>query len=669
MRNIARMRRRGFTLLEIMMVLLILSVFSVVAIQGLHRGKDKAGAQGLAFVISEEMRRVRQEAIARRRPTAFVLPTDGGNSPITRSYYVMDGEFQPRIVRSRNFKSEYAGANVFVGEWNLISGAWNTAPLTVNGSKWSDFDFTKWVPSTSAARNDNCFVFLPDGTVRTNNIKSYDQRYHILVSAGSTATGNRTSARLTGAGESFTISVSPVGGISLSSGILGENGSAGGQGNFASNVNFSAPHPDTVPLQDPDPLPGNPAILPKPNPANLPSTNPPDALITKEQYVSLHMEAKSDSGEQLFCAWKLNNPIPLDANGVASPGAFSIKGDTSAGPEGAGGRMEWDQSLRGGTGAWKTDWQWRPPVDAVKGETYELQCAVQNINGGNASVKILKFEIRPPGKILFESDRANPGPGIYTMDESGQRERIYLPGYREPSATMDGTRVACVNGAGELILHTPLDPNNNITLYNAQPVRLPAISPNGNMVAFYRDTGSGWKLGVMKAGVGATIQDINDATDPFALSGPVEIVKLAWTGDGSKLLYPRSTALGFQVVNVGPGGQAQFGANGDQISTGTGGQISSSTETSAGIIVTDNFTPYDPWITMGSAAEVYLSIGFEDASVERNPRGGQFMITHKALAAPERQLHIVNWTGGTNTGTRGPALTSVGNNFHPVWTK
>ena len=110
------MKRRGFSLLEIMMVLLILSVFSAIGIQSLHRGKDKAGAQGLAFVISEEMRRTRQEAIARRRPTAFVLPTNNGNSPITRSFYVMDGEYRPRIVRTRNFKTEYAGANIYVGE-------------------------------------------------------------------------------------------------------------------------------------------------------------------------------------------------------------------------------------------------------------------------------------------------------------------------------------------------------------------------------------------------------------------------------------------------------------------------------------------------------------------------------------------------------------------------
>ncbi|MCW5867753.1 MAG: PD40 domain-containing protein [Candidatus Eremiobacteraeota bacterium] len=657
------MRRRGFTLLEIMMVLLILSVFSVVAIQGLHRGKDKAGAQGLAFVISEEMRRVRQEAIARRRPTAFCLPTNGGTSPITRSFYVMDGEYQPRIVRSRNFKSEFAGANIFVGEWNLASGAWNASPLDVTGSKWSSFDFTNWVPSTSAARNDNCFVFLPDGTVRTNGIKSFDNRYHLLVSAGSTASGGRTGARLTGAGESFTISVSPVGGISLSSGILNENGSAGARGNYATTVNFSAPHPDTVALQDPDPLPGNPALFPKPNPANLPTTSPaPDALITKDQYVSLHMEAKSDSGEQLFCAWELQTPIPLDEDGNPSKGAFSLKGDSSSGAEGAGGRMEWDQNLRGGVGAWKTDWQWRPPIKALPGKVYTLQCKVQNVNGGNPRVEIKRFEIRPPGRILFQSNRANPGPGIYTMDESGQRERIYLPGFIEPSATVDGQRIVCVNATnGELILHTPLDPTNNLTLFSGQ-ARLPSISPNGNLVAFYRDSGGVLSLCVMKVGQGASPIDIPGAPQPPA---PLETVKLSWSDDGNTLYYPDGTNLAALVLPLMPGGQPNVHAGATHPITSSGaGQISSSTTLNGALIVTDNYSPYDPWITHGGGSRLYLSVGDEDASVERNPRGGQFMVTHRALTDPYRQLHIVTYPGA-----RGGPLTSQGSNFHPVWTK
>ena len=665
-RNIAWMKRRGFTLLEVMMVLLILSVFSVVAIQGLHRGKDKAGAQGLAFVISEEMRRVRQEAIARRRPTAFCLPTDGGNSPITRSYYVMDGEFQPRIVRSRNFKSEFAGANIFVGEWNLSSGAWSGTPLEVTGSKWSSFDFTNWVPSSSAARNDNCFVFLPDGTVRTNGIKSFDNRYHLLVSAGSTATGGRTSARLTGAGESFTISVSPVGGISLTSGILNENGSVRAQGNYATTVNFSAPRPVTVPLLDPDPLPGNPALFPKPNPANLPSTTPaPDALITKDQYVSLHMEAKSDSGEQLFCAWKIAAPIPDDADGVQSPGAFSLKGDASSGASGAGGRMEWDQNLQGGVGAWKTDWQWRPPIKAVAGKVYTLQCEVQNVNGGTPKVEIRRFEIRPPGRILFQSNRANPGPGIYTMDESGQRERIYLPGFIEPSATVDGQRIVCVNATnGDLILHTPLDPTNNMTLFTGQ-ARLPSISPNGNLVAFYRDAGGGaLQLCVMKAGQGATPVDVPGAPPPPM---PLDVVKLSWSDDGRTLYYPNLEHLASRELPLMPGGQPSVtsGAFNPAVLSSFGGgcNISSSTTVSGVLIVTDNYNSSDPWITRGGSNELYLSVGDEDASVERNPRGGQFMVTHRALTNPDRQLHIVDYPG-----TRRGALTSQGSNFHPVWT-
>ena len=675
-----RKRRAGFTLLEIMMVLLILSVFSVVAIQGLHRGKNQAGAQGLATTISEELRRVRQEAMARRRPTAFCLPTDGGASPITRSYYVLDGEYRPRIVRSRNYKSEFAGANLFVGEWNLSSGSWTASPLPANGSKWNDFDFNNWVPATSNARNDNCFIFMPDGTVRTNGIHSFDKRYHILVSSGSLASGDRTHARLNAAGESYTISISPVGGVSMTTGILGENGSAGGRGNLATDVNFSAPRPDTVAPLSPDPLANQPSILPTPNPATLPPTDPPDALITKDQYVSLHMEAKSDSGEQLFCEWKLDT-AHMSAPAKNRTSAFSIQGEETGAPNSAGGRMEWDQSLQGGVGAWRADWQWRPPVDAVQGERYLLTCLVQNVKNGGGTVEITKkFDIRPPGRIIFQSDR---GPnGLYTMDESGQRERLYKENCFEPSATVDGHRMVFVDAARRLILHTPLDPTHDVILYSADPVHLPSISPNGNMVAFYRENGGAYILTVMKAGQGATLVTVPEANNPVALTGPMEIVKLAWTADGKRLLYPRVPVvghpkehLGYQVIDVGGFGQAVLGARDAALDTdpGFGGQVSSSTETSPGtIIITDNYGPYyDPWITLGGANEVYFSVGDEDASVERNPRvAGEFMITHKPVSGGQRQLHIVTWTPGTGgTGNRGGPLTTAGNNFHPVWTK
>jgi len=250
------------------------------------------------------------------------------------------------------------------------------------------------------------------------------------------------------------------------------------------------------------------------------------------------------------------------------------------------------------------------------------------------------------------------------MDESGQRERIYLPGYIEPSATVDGQRIVCVNAtSGDLILHTPLDPFNNLTLFTGQ-ARLPSISPNGNLVAFYRNVGGVLTLSAMKVGSGATPQDIPGAPQPPA---PHDTVKLSWSDDGRTLYYPNGNQLASRELPLSPGGQPNVtaGAFNPGAITGSGsGSISSSTTMSGTLIVTDNYSPYDPWITLGGGSRLYLSVGDEDASVERNPRGGQFMITHRALTDPDRQLHIVTYPGA-----RGGPLTSQGSNFHPVWTK
>ncbi len=660
-----------------MMVLLILSVITVLAIQNLNRGRNKAGAEGLAFVVSEEMKRVRQEAMARRRPTAFVLPTNGGVSPVTRSFYVIDGEYKPRITRSRNFKSEFAGAEIYVGSWNLASGAWDSTDLKVAGSKWGDFDFTSWVPSGSSAINDNCFVFLPDGTVRTNGIKSADKAYHIVVAAGALSSGSRTSANLVGAGEAYTINVSPVGGISTSAGVYNESGGlAAAHGKYATTIGFGAPSTTTVTAVTPSPLGTNPKIFPIPNLSSLPPTNRPDALINKDQYVSLQMQATSNSGDQLFCQWKVNGPS-------GKTGAFSMQSQSTS--SGAGGRMEWDQSLNGGVGAWKALWQWRPPADALPSEVYNLTCEVQNIRSGGGTVQIQKvFQIKPPGKILFESDR-DGHPAIYTMDESGQRERRYLDNCKNPAATLDGLRIVYVKNSapnlGTLWLHTPMDPTGdtclNLTMNN---VELPSISPRGNVVAFFLPNSSDPSkrdLCVMKVGVNAVYQVVDTLALPGnpTLPGDTGIDKVAWSTDGQTLYYGKGHALNQVSVSTPGLGSPVVGSPSPVAGGGGTGNVSSATATfDNGILYTDNFdsvpAAYDPWIKRTDTGNSqYLSVGFEDAAVERNPRGAnQIMISHSPNSPTSRQLHIVDILS-TSTATVGGALTSSGNNTHPVWTR
>jgi len=652
---IKRLRRRGFTLIEILMVVLLLGLFSVIALQQLRQGRDKAGAQGFATLVSEELRRVRQEAIARRRPTAFIVPTDGGRSSIARSFYVMEGESRPRVTRSRNYLSEFDGADLFMGRWPLAGGgSWDTTSLSVPGSKWSGFQVDTWLAGLPALQ-DYCFVFLPDGTVQTNDLLSYDNRYHLLVAAGADCSASSSNATLSSSGEAYTISISPVGGISLSRGVLAAGPSLATRGRRPSRVAHRAPTISRPPPEVPTPINSMPKIVPTPNPGTISGSDPPDALITRDQYVSLEMQAVSSSGEQLFCQWKVDGPS-------GKTGAFSLQSQSTA--SGAGGRMEWDQSLNGGAGAWKALWQWRPPVDALPAERYQLTCEVQNLETGEVKVEIKKFDIRPPGKIFFESDRTGV-PCIFTMDESGQRERLYLGNRRHPTATLNGQRLIYVSNAdNNLYLHHPTDPDNDLQLTNTGDCDFPAISPNGNLVAYYR----GDNIWVQKvAGLSATPRQVpTTASRP----GPLATLRLAWKRDGRTLIYPQGNLLMFIDID-GSAGAPVVGAVQPPHSTGTGA-ISSATDTvDNGVIYTDNYSPYDPWIKRDDTNNrQYLSVGFEDSSVERNPRGeGQFMICRAALPLPaDRQLRIVTITG-PGTAVVGPPLTSQGSNTRPVWTQ
>ncbi|MBT9585460.1 prepilin-type N-terminal cleavage/methylation domain-containing protein [bacterium] len=659
------MRKRGFTMLEIMMVLLILSVFSAMAVQSMRQGRNKAGSQGLAMILSEELKRTRQEAIARRRPTALILPTNGGTASNMRSFYIMEGETLPRIVRSRNFISEFAGADLFMGRWNLSSGSWSTTSLKVPGSKWSLFTVDKWLPAGAGALKDYCFVFLPDGTVQTNDLLSCDNRYHVVVAAGASC-ASISNATLAGAGEAYTVSLSPIGGVTVSSGIYGENGSIVAKGTHSTQVSFTAPGVVSVPKLDPTPVSQYPKIFPTPNtsPFSPGPPAPPDAIISKDQYVSLEILATSGSGEQLFCEWVVDGP-------GSKVGAFSLQSSQSSGG-GAGGRMEWDQNLRAGAGAWKADWQWRPPTDAQPAERYTLTCKVQNLKSGAVDVAIKTFDIEPPGKIFFESDRQGYR-SIFTMSPGGQREQVYLNNCRNPTATLDGRRMVYVNNTdGDLYLHVPMDTTPDLRLTNTGDCEFPALSPTGNVVAFYR----GDQIYVMKVGFSAVPQQMLPALPPRPT--PSETLKLGWTTNGQSLMYPSGTTLMLASLNISPLGVPSLTPGSTPKSTGTG-QISSATATfpygpnpgdTDGILYTDNYSPYDPWIKRDDTNNrQYLSVGFEDGSVERNPVGffRQFMICHTALAPINRQLHVVTITS-QSTANVGLPLTSAGNNTRPVWT-
>ena len=146
------MRRRAFSLVELIVAVAIVSLMTVVGFGSLGKGRSQAGAHGLSLAFADVFRQARQEALARRRPVAVMLPSGGGSKGNVAAYYLLEGETLPQITRVRSYASEYRTAQAFVGTWPLNSSSASTLTTTLNmpGSKWATFDMSAWLPPASA---------------------------------------------------------------------------------------------------------------------------------------------------------------------------------------------------------------------------------------------------------------------------------------------------------------------------------------------------------------------------------------------------------------------------------------------------------------------------------------------------------------------------------------
>lgn len=698
------MSKRGFSLIEITMTMALIGLMSGVAVLSFHRSQGRSGPQGLAMILAEELRRARQDAVARRRPTALVLPTAGGNNAVSRSFYILEGETRPRITGSRSYAREYAGADLFVGKWGITSGTWSTvaaaqqAPL---GSKWNKFDWDQWLQTNSSARRDSCFIFLPDGTLRTNGLPAAGGSYHLVVAAGAVASGTAQSY-LVAAGEAFTINISPVGSVEVQAGLWNSDGSVVPHGTVSSNPQIAASPVVRVTAVSPENADEDrfPNIVPTPDPSTLNpgnSSDPPDASITKDQYVSLVMQSKSPSGEQLFCNWTVRPP-----SGFSKKGRYSIQSDTSN-TDADGGRMEWNPNGANGAGVWEAVWQWHPPDEAQPGEIYTLNCAVQNLAAGDAKIEIQKrIVIEPPGCIFFESDRA-AGPGVYSMDTNGQRQKLFLPNAHHPSATVAGDRIVFVRD--DKIFMTDRFKTLEMQLTpNGQVCSNPVISANGSWLAYLQLEGGVWRVHVKRPHIAASVSSLS----PQVAGGPIPDVlksddqvfrdtyRMSFDSDGQRLFVPTKEGGGYLIYSVSAASQLGFVNHVTSGESTTGIAICVGPDNKA--LVSDELTngrPYDPWVVMGDDANAAyssgphrLSLDQQDTTPEREPRArAQFLLVraeivhgdvtagHHGFTGHRQICRFSSYLGYQDTAQIYPPndtnfmkLTEDGNNFYPSWT-
>ncbi|MCW5868617.1 MAG: type II secretion system protein [Candidatus Eremiobacteraeota bacterium] len=375
--------RGGFTLLEVTCTVALVAMSGALLMVSVRGSQGKATASALAETVAAELRSARQLAIGRGCPVAAVFPSENKQKSHSDSLVLLAGASFPQQVKVVHFGGDFPGCSVFNGSWTPASGAALTTDLSLPGSKWTSLKLENWLPAANQA--DYCMVFLPDGTVRTNNLAAFGGAYHILVSSGVGAVGsgpapgsglnshfNLAYRSPQVVGETRTISVDACGAISIAPGILDSNLS--GRGAMA-NYAPPAAAPAAVALPEASGEIVDVHVVSKGDPPSGPSD--PDVTVAQDGFVSLRTIAKdpAQSGQTLYCNWTV---VKTSGTGSGS-GAYSIPVAVNRGTA-----MQWDNNaISPGVGAWVSNWQWRPPADAGTNDRYRLDLLIQDAAGSH----------------------------------------------------------------------------------------------------------------------------------------------------------------------------------------------------------------------------------------------------------------------------------------------
>ena len=424
-------RNRGFSLAEVLVALTILvGLFSIISLN-LKSQRSRASTKGVAQLLAQELRQARAKAQKDGRPVALVFPSQNGTRPHSENFYQLEGYGKPKIRRLGNFGSENSSVQVSVQVWPVSAPATNE--LNPGASLPDAIDLNSWIPASMD--KDYCFVFLPSGSLQTNDLPSFDGAFHLLVSAGveysaaAAPSGSTTMAtapsyfKPSKLGEPFTVKIEKTGEVSLAKGVAGNSGGVLIVDAFSPSqaaASFSPPPAGS------NSAPAFDKIVVSPNP-NAP---PPgiEAQVEPHEHLTLTVTAKDPDGDELFCEW------------TGDVGHFSSSGET---------RMVWDEADR----VRRSVWTWQPPHDAKAGDSFTLTCKVRDESGSVASPivgSVINGAVEPPSKVFFIRTPGTIG-HAYTCKPDGSGERRLTKNNtdsREIHTSLDSSRICYTAPAG-----------------------------------------------------------------------------------------------------------------------------------------------------------------------------------------------------------------------------
>ena len=152
-------RRAGFNIVEMAVTLGVFALL-LASLLSLRPSPRNAAGAGAAALVAEELRSLREQAIAQGEPHVFSVPSGLGSG-----YYVARGDNEMRIVRVRDFGDDFQGATAFLGSYPTSASVTLTSPVTFQVD-----DLVLPVPA------DPALIFLPSGEVTSNGLPLIDGR-------------------------------------------------------------------------------------------------------------------------------------------------------------------------------------------------------------------------------------------------------------------------------------------------------------------------------------------------------------------------------------------------------------------------------------------------------------------------------------------------------------
>lgn len=492
------MRKRGYSLLELIFAVSLLGIVTGVAILGWRKAANRAGSRALAEQVAEEVRACRSHATAKGFPMAISFPSDNGTHPFTRTLRQLGGSPLAALLQSHTLGADFQGF-LYTGRWS--GGVFDDLSPADTAGAVDSFDVNSWLgPSFDV---DPAIVFLPSGKAKAHPLKvaCVSGRYRIIVSqGGQVATAPQPTAD--SLSDPYTVSVSSLGEVTVEPGLPG-----GFDGPPKEPTVAWAPGPSS---SNQPPVIHEVVVLPD---ANVSINGARQHTISEtgmEIYpkesnngqrnlatVTVSIRASDPDNDSLYFSWRA---VPLAPAGVGA-GAFSYPQSSRMRPAGS---------------AYPTHsigfCDWQPPAEVQLGSQWRFVGTVTDGRGGSADTDLNLaggqhfIKVQEPGKVAFDKHEHSNAAGdtqdvIYVMNIDGTAvTRITnLPDVNEnaPDLSPSGdslvfasSRAGSDNQSDIYLASTDGTVRLNLTQTPLVGELWPKWSPSGNFIAYYTDIGA-----------------------------------------------------------------------------------------------------------------------------------------------------------------------------------